>query len=138
MRLILIGVAVLAGLSLVFGSFYQIQPEEVGLVLRFGRHVRTTDPGLNLKIPFVEDVLKVPVQRQLKQEFGFSTRQAQGRSRRGSQFLDESLMLTGDLNAAVVEWIVQIPNRGSLPLHVQGAPFGRGLSQPPLLLFSSA
>ena len=83
MRLILIGVAVLAGLSLVFGSFYQIQPEEVGLVLRFGRHVRTTDPGLNLKMPFVEDVLKVPVQRQLKQEFGFSTRQAQGRPKRG-------------------------------------------------------
>ena len=107
MRLILIGVAVLAGLSLVFGSFYQIQPEEEGLVLRFGRHVRTTEPGLNLKMPFVEDVLKVPVQRQLKQEFGFSTRQAQGRSRRGSQFLDESLMLTGDLNVAVVEWIVQ-------------------------------
>ena len=109
MRLILIGVAVLAGLSLVFGSFYQIQPEEVGPVLRFGRHVRTTDPGLNLKMPFVEDVLKVPVQRQLKQEFGFSTHQAQGRPKRGSQFLDESLMLTGDLNVAVVEWIVQYP-----------------------------
>ena len=107
MRLILIGVAVLAALSIVFGSFYQVQPEEQGLVLRFGRLVRTTEPGLNLKMPFVEDVIKVPVQRQLKQEFGFSTRQPQGRSRRGSQFLGESLMLTGDLNVAVVEWIVQ-------------------------------
>jgi membrane protease subunit HflK len=107
MRLILIGVAVLAALSIVFGSFYQVQPEEQGLVLRFGRLVRTTEPGLNLKMPFVEDVIKVPVQRQLKQEFGFSTRQPQGRSRRSSQFLGESLMLTGDLNVAVVEWIVQ-------------------------------
>ena len=107
MRMILIGVAVLAALFIVFGSFYQVQPEEVGLVLRFGRHVRTTDPGLNLKMPFAEQVLKVPVQRQLKQEFGFSTIQQPGRSRRGSQFLGESLMLTGDLNVAVVEWIVQ-------------------------------
>jgi membrane protease subunit HflK len=105
--MILIGVAVLAALFIVFGSFYQVQPEEVGLVLRFGEHVRTTDPGLNLKMPFVEDVIKVPVQRQLKQEFGFSTVQPQGRSRRSSQFLGESLMLTGDLNVAVVEWIVQ-------------------------------
>ncbi len=107
MRMILIGVGVLVVLSLLFGSFYQVQPEEVGLVLRFGRHVRTTDPGLNLKLPFIETVIKVPVQRQLKQEFGFSTVQAPGRSRRGSQFLGESLMLTGDLNVAVVEWIVQ-------------------------------
>jgi membrane protease subunit HflK len=58
-------------------------------------------------MPFVEDVWKVPVQRQLKQEFGFSTVQTPGRSRRGTQFLGESLMLTGDLNVAVVEWIVQ-------------------------------
>lgn len=108
MRLILIGIAVLAVLSLLFGSFYQVQPEEEGLILRFGRHVRTTEPGLNLKFPFIEDVWKVPVQRQLKQEFGFSTTQPGGRSRRGGrQFQDESLMLTGDLNVAEVEWIVQ-------------------------------
>ncbi len=107
MKLVLIGVAVLAGLAIVTGSFFQVQPEEEGLVLRLGRLVRTTSPGLNLKIPFVERVIKVPVQRQLKQEFGFSTVESPGRSRRGSQFLGESLMLTGDLNVAVVEWIVQ-------------------------------
>ena len=109
-RLVLIGVAVLVALSILFGSFFQIQPEEEGLVLRFGRHVRTTNPGLSLKMPFLEEVIKVPVQRQLKQEFGFSTLQvASGRSssRRSRQFLGESLMLTGDLNVAVVEWIVQ-------------------------------
>ena len=107
LRLILIGVAVLIVLFTLFGSFYQVQPEEVGLILRFGRHVRTAAPGLNLKMPFAEEVWKVPVQRQLKQEFGFSTVQTPGRSRRGSHFLGESLMLTGDLNVAVVEWIVQ-------------------------------
>jgi membrane protease subunit HflK len=107
MKLILMGVAVLVVLVILLGSFYQVQPEEVGLILRFGKHVRTTGPGLHLKMPFAENVLKVPVQRQLKQEFGFSTVQAPGRSRRGRQFEGESLMLTGDLNVAVVEWIVQ-------------------------------
>jgi modulator of FtsH protease HflK len=102
--------AVLAFFLLIalFGSFYQIEPEEVGVVLRFGKYVRTTDPGLHAKIPFVETVRKVPVQRQLKQEFGFRTVQAGVRTRYSEQkFLNESLMLTGDLNVAVVEWIVQ-------------------------------
>ncbi len=107
MRLILMGLAVLVGLVILLGSFYQVQPEEEGLVLRFGRLARTTAPGLNLKLPFLERVIKVPVQRQLKQEFGFSTAPARGPSRRGGQHLGESSMLTGDLNVAVVEWIVQ-------------------------------
>ena len=46
-------------------------------MLRFGRYVRATDPGLRAKIPFAETVLKVPVQRQLKQEFGFRTLERQ-------------------------------------------------------------
>ena len=105
---ILMGILALLALVVAFASFYQIDPEEVGVVLRFGRYDRTTDPGLHMKLPFAEDVLKVPVQRQLKQEFGFRTVEAGVRSRYSeNQFLGESLMLTGDLNVAVVEWIVQ-------------------------------
>jgi modulator of FtsH protease HflK len=106
---ILTGLAVVLGLIVVFGSFYQIQPEEVGVVLRFGKYVRKTDPGLHLKIPIAESVLKVQVQRQLKEEFGFRTMQASNARNQFSErrFQDESLMLTGDLNVAVVEWIVQ-------------------------------
>ena len=98
-------VAIVAG----FGSLYQVQPEEVGVVLRFGEYVRTTEPGLRAKLPFAEQVLKVPVQRQLKQEFGFRTVDAGIRTLYAPdrQFGDESVMLTGDLNVAVVEWIVQ-------------------------------
>lgn len=100
--------AALAAL-LAFSSFYTIQPEEVGVVLRFGRYVRTSEPGLNFKLPSpLEQVLKVPVQRQLKQEFGFETAEAGVRSRYSERdFEAESLMLTGDLNVAVVEWIAQ-------------------------------
>ena len=93
---------------LLWGSFYQVQPEEVGVVTRFGQFVRISEPGLRLKIPVIESVIKVPVQRQLKEEFGFRTEAPGIRTRYSSRtHLDESLMLTGDLNVAVVEWIVQ-------------------------------
>jgi len=105
--------AIIAGLAIVltaFSTLYQVQPEEVGVVLRFGRFVRTTEPGLQAKIPFVEEILKVPVQRQLKQEFGFRTTEAGVQTLYANttrDLADEAVMLTGDLNVAVVEWIVQ-------------------------------
>jgi membrane protease subunit HflK len=92
-----------------FTSFYTIGPEEQGVVLRFGRYTKTTDPGLHWKIPLgVDRVYKVPTQRQLKEEFGFRTEEAGVRTVYSSADLsDESLMLTGDLNVAEVEWVVQ-------------------------------
>jgi membrane protease subunit HflK len=94
---------------LAFSSIFTIQPEQVGVVLRFGGYNRTAEPGLNFKLPSpLEQVLKVPVQRQLKQEFGFETAEAGVRTRYSERnFESESLMLTGDLNVAVVEWIAQ-------------------------------
>lgn len=96
-------------LLLVFDAFFQVDPEEVGVITRFGAHVRTVDPGLKTKIPYIETVYKVPVERQKKQEFGFRTQRADVRTQyaRNSSAEDESLMLTGDLNLANVEWVVQ-------------------------------
>jgi membrane protease subunit HflK len=96
-------------LVVVFTSFYTVDPEEVGVVMRFGKYVRSTEPGLHFKIPFwIERVLKVPIQRQLKEEFGFRTVSAGVRSQFSTRgYGEESNMLTGDLNAAVVEWVVQ-------------------------------
>ncbi len=107
-KLIKYGVIGLLLIIFLSSSFFTIDPEEVGVILRFGKYTRTVSPGLNFKLPFVEQVQKVPIQRQLKQEFGFRTQEAGTRTRysRADQ-LGESLMLTGDLNAAVVEWIVQ-------------------------------
>jgi membrane protease subunit HflK len=99
-------VAVIVGLN----TLYQVQPEEAGVVLRFGRYVRTAEPGLHMKLPFIEDIRKVPVQRQLKEEFGFRTVDPAVRTQfaaTNSDLIGESVMLTGDLNVAVVEWIVQ-------------------------------
>ena len=96
-------------LIILVGSFYQINPEEVGIILRFGKFVRTTNPGLHLKIPAVEELIKVPVARQLKKEFGFRTTSAgiQTQYAVTRETLEEAQMLTGDLNVAIVEWIVQ-------------------------------
>ncbi len=102
---------VIVGLIIIFGwsSWFTVSPEEVGVILRFGKYVRTVDPGLNFKIPFgVETVTKVAVERQEKEEFGFRTQRAGIRTQYSSRkYLEESLMLSGDLNAAEVEWIVQ-------------------------------
>ncbi|MGB6852116.1 MAG: FtsH protease activity modulator HflK [Thermoanaerobaculia bacterium] len=88
-------------------SIYQIEPEEVGVVLRLGKFSDITEPGLHFKIPFgVDRVFKVAVQRQLKQEFGFRTTAVDVRSR-VERVPNEADMLTGDLNAAIVEWVVQ-------------------------------
>jgi membrane protease subunit HflK len=103
--------AVLALLFLVVTTYYQVEPDEVGVVQRFGRFVRTTEPGPHLKLPFgIETVSKVPVQKTLKMEFGFRTESPGIKSTFApatKETLGESVMLTGDLNVAVVEWIVQ-------------------------------
>ena len=102
-------VLVLLAVAVLISTYYQVNADSVAVVQRFGRYVRTTDPGPHLKIPLIEAVTIVPVQRQLKAEFGFITDRASVRSQfsQNENTLAESLMLTGDLNVAVVEWIVQ-------------------------------
>ena len=104
-----LGIPIALALIFLVSTFYTVGPEEVGIVLRLGKFVRSTDPGLHLKLPFgVERVTKVPIQRQLKEEFGFKTVSAGVRSQYTTRgHAGESNMLTGDLNAAVVEWVVQ-------------------------------
>ena len=96
-------------LIVIVTSLRQVGPEEEGVILFLGRYSRTVQPGLNYIIPFgLERMYKIPVQRQLKQEFGFRTVAAGVRTQYAKDnFRDESLMLTGDLNLADVEWVVQ-------------------------------
>ena len=104
----------LIGLMLLIGAFtsmYQVPTESVYVVQRFGRFKEIAQPGLRFKIPFgVDSVQEVPILRQLKQEFGFGTRGATN----VYQFTPdpymqekEKNMVTGDLNASQVEWVVQ-------------------------------
>ncbi|MBD8525685.1 FtsH protease activity modulator HflK [Pseudomarimonas arenosa] len=98
------------GLWLVLSMYYTVQPEERAVVKRFGAVIKIADPGLHFKAPFgIDDVEFVATERVLKQEFGFRTAGLEGdRTQYNTQgFLDESLMLSGDLNMVDVEWVVQ-------------------------------
>lgn len=96
-------------IAIVTTTWFTIDPEEAGLVMRFGRFARQVPSGLHLKLPYpFETVMKVPVERQLKEEFGFRTSEEGVRTTYSKADLSaESLMLTGDLNVAVVEWTAQ-------------------------------
>jgi membrane protease subunit HflK len=99
-------------LLLFFGSstFYTVAVDEVGVVQRFGKYVRTSQPGLNFKMPSgIEKVTKVKIRRVYKEEFGFRSVRGESRARSysGGENTAVALMLTGDLNVAVVPWIVQ-------------------------------
>ena len=102
-------VLILAGLGL-WTAFYTVPSDSVAVVQRFGKYLKDVQPGLHIKFPLGIDVATiVPVKRQLKQEFGFATPgagdpyQSPG-PRDGNR---ETQMVTGDLNAALVEWVVQ-------------------------------
>jgi len=91
-------------------TFYTVKTDEVGIVQRFGRYVKTSQPGLNFKLPIgIEKVTKVNVKQIRTEEFGFSSARTESRSRfqSGTQNISVALMLTGDLNVALVPWIVQ-------------------------------
>lgn len=101
---------ILLGLIGAGGAFYTVEVEEAGVVLRFGKHLKTVPPGLHFKLPFgIDQVTTVQVTRQLKQEFGFgaegNTNPYQWSSR--EEFGFERNMVTGDLNSVLVDWVVQ-------------------------------
>jgi len=103
-------IAIIVILIIISSSFYTIGVNQVGVVQRFGKYVRTTSPGLNFKLPRgIEKLTKVPVRLIKKEEFGLRTIRAGVRTQyaTATAYLNESLMLTGDLNVAVVPWIVQ-------------------------------
>lgn len=102
-------IAVVLVVILVSSSFYTVQPDEVGMVLRLGRHLKNTPPGLHFKIPFgIDKVIPVRVEYIFKEEFGFRTQEAGVRTAYSkNQLENESLMLTGDLNILDISWVVQ-------------------------------
>lgn len=111
-----IGIAVVIILLVMTGytSVFTVDPEEKAVVLRFGKENRIVGQGLHFKLPFfMEQEYKVPVQRQLKLEFGFRTAGDENRVQyaqtqySAQDFNSESLMLTGDLNVASIEWVTQ-------------------------------
>jgi membrane protease subunit HflK len=98
-------------LILLAGTWFTVPTDSVGVVLRFGAFHSTAEPGLHFKLPLgIDELITVPVKRQLKLEFGFhspgATNPDQASGDRRIEELEKN-MVTGDLNAALVEWVVQ-------------------------------
>jgi len=107
---VILGIVIFGVVAVIlFSSFYIVDQKEEGVVLRFGKFNRLTEPGLHFKLPFgVEKKYKVPTQMVLKEEFGFRTvRPGITTIYEEREFAEESIMLTGDLNIIDVEWIIQ-------------------------------
>jgi modulator of FtsH protease HflK len=101
-------VAIILLIVLAWTSGYTVQAESEGVVLRFGKFLKTVEPGLHFKLPFgVDRVTVLPTRRQLKLEFGFVTPGYTNPHQPGKDAREERSMVTGDLNAALVEWVVQ-------------------------------
>ena len=108
---VLLAVLALAGVGL-WTAYYTVPSDSVAVVQRFGKYLKEVPPGLHFKLPLgVDTAAIVPVKRQLKQEFGFATPGAsdpyQSSRGGGRDSKRETEMVTGDLNAALVEWVVQ-------------------------------
>lgn len=102
-RILVAGLGVLMVLIIGMRSIYSVEPSERAVVLRFGKYLETSLPGLHFCIPFVDEVLTVDIrERTLRLPAGTE-------DSRGAPSLaeEDALMLTGDLNAAAVEWTVQ-------------------------------
>ena len=98
---------VLVGLGL-WTAYYTVPSDSVAVVQRFGKYLKDVPPGLHFKLPLgIDSATIVPVKRQLKQEFGFTTPGARDPFQSPRDGRRETEMVTGDLNAALVEWVVQ-------------------------------
>lgn len=107
--IIVLAIIILIGLG-AWTAYYTVPSDSVAVIQRFGKYLTNVPPGLHFKLPMGIDTAKiVPVKRQLKQEFGFTTPGATdpNQSPRAREGIKETQMVTGDLNAALVEWVVQ-------------------------------
>ncbi len=108
LRKVVIGMVVLAAVIGSLSSFYTVPTDSVAIVQRFGKYLTTAEPGLNFKLPFGIDTREIiPTRRQLKMEFGQATAGATNPYQWTREPEEERSMVTGDLNAASVEWVVQ-------------------------------
>src|SRR5437762_2186025 len=100
--------AIILLIVLAWTSCYTVQAESEGVVLRFGKFLKTVEPGLHIKLPLgIDQVTVLPTRRQLKLEFGFVTPGYTNPDQPAKDAGEERSMVTGDLNAALVEWVVQ-------------------------------
>ena len=134
-KLVVTVLVVVVLIALTASTFYVVDQTEQAVVLRFGRYLRTTGPGLQFKLPFgIDQNYNVRVQQVQREEFGFRTAVAGEQTViAATQFPQESIMLTGDLNIIDVEWIIQyqIIDARAWLFNFESVPGGIGLQAMP-------
>ena len=107
-RLVSLGIFAIIALWFALSSFTSVPTDSAGVLTRFGRFVEVVKPGLRFKLPLGIDVIDlVPVERQQTLDFGFSTPGSTNRNQHPDDPEAERTVVTGDLNMALIEWIVQ-------------------------------
>jgi len=105
--LLIVLLLLLAGFG-AWTAYYTVPSDSVAVIQRFGKYLKDVTPGLHFKLPLgIDRATVVPVKRQLNQEFGFATAGAADPFQQPTDGQRETEMVTGDLNAALVEWVVQ-------------------------------
>ena len=103
--LIILGIV---ALWFALSSFTSVPADSIGVLTRFGGFVELVKPGLRFKLPLgIDGIAIVPVERQLTLDFGFATAGATNPAQRPEDPEEERNIVTGDLNMALIEWIVQ-------------------------------
>ena len=108
----IIPIAIVIGIIILgFSSVFTVKANQEAVILRFGKYSDTVGPGLHLKMPFgIDNVYAAEVKRIYNEEFGYRTVRSGRESMIDYNFRgasDVSLMLTGDRNCAVVNWVVR-------------------------------
>ena len=111
LELISVGISALIVLLFVWlaSGLYRVLPDEQGVVLRFGKFIKTTQPGLNYHIPFPVEAIETPkVTKVNRIDIGFRSERDNGFSSGGgvADVPQESLMLTGDENIVNIDFSV--------------------------------
>jgi membrane protease subunit HflK len=121
------GIALIALAAVViwgFSGFFLVEPDELGVVLRFGRYVRDAQPGLNFHLPYpIETALKPKVTRVNRVDIGMRAVEEPRRGGTNLSVPEESLMLTGDENIVDVDfsvfWLIKPSGVGDYLFNIQ-------------------
>jgi membrane protease subunit HflK len=120
-----IGLIVLAALAIWgFSGFFRVDPDELGIVLRFGQYVRDAKPGLNYHLPYpIESALTPKVTRVNRIDIGMRSVDDLRRGSASRDVPEESLMLTGDENIVDVDfsvfWLIKPDGAGDYLFNIQ-------------------
>jgi modulator of FtsH protease HflK len=121
------GIALIALVAVViwgFSGFFRVDPDELGVVLRFGKYVRDAQPGLNFHLPYpIESALTPKVTRVNRVDIGMRSVDDLRRGSASRDVPEESLMLTGDENIVDVDlsvfWLIKPDGAGDYLFNIQ-------------------